>query len=113
MDARDYALGIPSASATRQIRSATTSGCSTKQEVEIDNPGNDQHPVGWTQLGQHLVLVLMGGVCAFQSQRADAGLVNGRQDGLGRDVVHMRAVVVTPAYVQADAIGRDVGDRDD
>src|SRR5208282_3072216 len=50
---------------------------------------------------------LMARVGGFQNQSANAGSVEQRQNLGKRDIKVMRRLVVSPAYVHADAIGRD------
>ena len=74
----------------------------------IDDAGHEQHPRRERVEPERLQLVLMPRAGQRERQRAHVGAIDDRQEWLERDVVGVRSVVVSPAEVQAHAIGRDV-----
>jgi hypothetical protein len=77
----------------------------------VDHAGQEQHPVGQGMPREDFVLVLMTGVGERNRERAHLRAVEERQHGREIHVMRVRAVVVPPADVEPDAVGRDVRDR--
>ena len=101
------ASGRPPRPTAAVMRSATTSGCSTTLVVESMTPGRNSIPSGSGCAAERLQLVLMPRAGERQRQRADPRPVDDRQERLERHVVRVRPVVVAPAEMQADPVGRN------
>ena len=103
--------GSPTAAAMRSIRSATTSGCSTKfvsvsitpamraDRRRAEPPSAGRYSCAWRGLAK-------GRTNAPTFARQDRG-----QDVAQRDVVVVRAFIIAPADMQPDLLARDVRER--
>src|ERR1019366_2495982 len=72
----------------------------------IDDAGDQAHVIGKREFLEAAIFVLMARVGGFQNESADVGAVEQRQNLGNRDIKIMRRLVVSPAHVHADAIGR-------
>ena len=101
-------LSRPTALAYCTMRSATSSGCSTKFEVGIDHAGDDGLAVRQLDVLPHLPLVAVARIGAGKRHRHRLGFEDDVDDVLDRDVAVVRAERRAPADMHAHAVGRQV-----
>ena len=97
----------PTTETASWIRRATTSGCSTKFDVEFHHARNKDHVLRKRYFLQCIVFVGMARVGELDRERADFRLIKRRQNLRERDVVDVRAFPVAVADVQADTVARN------
>src|SRR5262245_48047757 len=101
----------PTTRAYCTMRSATSSGCSTKFEVESITPGMMDLAVGQLHVLPHLPFVAVAGVRAAKRQRLRPSFEHDVDDVLQRHVLVVGTLGRGPANVHAHALGRDLSDR--
>src|SRR5271166_5158760 len=92
--------GSPTARATASMRSATTSGCSTKLVSGIDHAGDNHLIVVERKVLQAAVLVCVARIGEWQHEAANVGLAYRRQHLGQRHVAVVRTLVIAPAGMQ-------------
>ena len=97
----------PIAATASSMRRATTSGCSTKFEVELDHARDQDLVLRERMRLERRIFVLVARVGELDRQRARGRLVEHRQHLGERDVIDMRAFPVAPADVQPPAVCRN------
>ena len=75
----------------------------------LNDTRNEQHAIRQGHLAEHLDLVLVARIGKGQTERADLRLIQDRQDLRAGYVVHVRAVAIAPARMEAELVGGDVG----
>src|SRR5262249_49590707 len=96
----------PTTRAYCTMRSATSSGCSTKFEVESITPGMMDLAVGQLHVLPHLPFVAVAGVRAAKRQRLRPSFEHDVDDVLQRHVLVVGALGRGPANVHSHALGR-------
>ena len=101
----------PTMSAYWQIRCATSRGCSTKLVVEINDAGDQDLVVGDFCAAQILPFMRMARIGRLERQ-SGRPRPHAHVEDLGqRDVVGVRAFVISPAQMHAHRLRRDIGGR--
>ena len=91
-----------------EIRSATSSGCSTKFVMLSMTPGISTLSSGILAFAQHAPFVRMPRIGGLEELGLRLCLEDDGQDRFERDIVGVRSLVVAPADVHPHALGRDV-----
>ena len=93
------------------MRCATSSGCSMKFDFDSRTPGISTLPVGQLHVLEQRPLVRVARVRRLEGDAGRPGLEHDVDDVGERHVVVVRALVVAPADVHAQLLGRDVAQR--
>ena len=93
------------------MRSATVCGMLDEVGDAVDDAGDDDLVVVEREIAQHLVFMRMARIGERQHEAADIQLAQDRHDLVQFHVAVMRAFIVSPADMQADAVARDIDER--